>query len=269
MNSTAAPHTQAGFLQHPLVWTVIGVLGMFAVSVLVAGPPILAVVGAVAAVALYWAVMRYLARRPAPEISSKKSGWYALVGIGLGVLFVGASMAALLTEFSIRQAPDADASKLWTIAAVSLGGAVTEELIFRGFLLQSLERLCGSWLALAITALLFGGLHLANPGASLWSSLAIAIEAGVLMGAAFLWKRNIWLVVGLHWAWNTIEGLLGIPVSGHTSAGLFVTTPTGPALLTGGDFGLEASIVPVIVGLLLAVPMLIAAHRGGRLVRRG
>ena len=61
-------------------------------------------------------------------------------------------------------------------------------------------------------------------------------------------------------------GLLGIPVSGHDSAGLLVARPTGPDLLTGGGFGIEASIVPVIVSLLLAVPMLIAARRRGNLV---
>lgn len=131
--------------------------------------------------------------------------------------------------------------------------------------------LCGSWAAPAITAALFGGLHAANPGATLWSSTAIAIEAGVLLGAAFLWKRSIWFVVGLHFAWNTALGLIGIPVSGHASEGLMTTTPTGPDLVTGGEFGLEASIVPVIVGVLIAIPMLIAARRRGNLVpmRRG
>lgn len=92
------------------------------------------------------------------------------------------------------------------------------------------------------------------------------MEAGVLLGAAFLWKRSIWLVVGLHFTWNAPVGLIGIPVSGHPSAGLLTTTPAGPTLLTGGDFGSEASIVPVVVSLLLAIPMLIAAHRRGNIV---
>lgn len=73
-------------------------------------------------------------------------------------------------------------------------------------------------------------------------------------------------MVGLHFAWNTCVGLLGIPVSGHPAAGVLTTRPTGPDLLTGGGFGLEASIVPIIVSLALAVPMLIAAHRRGNLV---
>ena len=143
--------------------------------------------------------------------------------------------------------------------------------MFRGLALQALERLCGSRAAVAITALAFGGMHLANPGATAWSSLAIALEAGVLLGAAYLWRRSIWFVAGLHFAWNAAEGLLGIPVSGHVAPGLLTTEVTGPALLTGGEFGLEASIVPVVVSVLLSVRMLILARRRGDLVpaRRG
>ncbi|MFD5137118.1 hypothetical protein ACFWMX_12885 [Streptomyces sp. NPDC058378] len=77
--------------------------------------------------------------------------------------------------------------------------------------------------------------------------------------------------MGLHFAWHTTLGLIGIPASGHASVGLMTTRPTGPDLLTGGEFGMETSIVPVIVSLLIAIPMLIAAHRRGDLLpmRRG
>ncbi|MEU4596833.1 CPBP family intramembrane glutamic endopeptidase [Nocardia sp. NPDC023988] len=173
----------------------------------------------------------------------------------------------VITEFSFTRVSGSAVATVVSIVAVQLGAAVTEELLFRGLLLQGLERLCGSWAALAITAALFGAIHMANPGATLWTGFAIAVEAGVLLGAAFLWLRSIWVAVGLHFAWNTTVGLLGIPVSGHASPGLLIAEPTGPELLTGGQFGIEGSIVPVVVSLLLAVPMLIAAHKRGNLVR--
>jgi membrane protease YdiL (CAAX protease family) len=117
------------------------------------------------------------------------------------------------------------------------------------------------------TSITDGAAHLANPGATLWSGLAIAIEAGVMLGAAFLWRRSIWLVVGVHFAWNTAEQLLGIPVSGHApDARLWNVRASGSQLLAGGSFGLEASVVPVVIGLLLAVSMFAAARRRGNVV---
>jgi len=251
-------------MRFPLVWMVIGIAGVGLVSTLSLGGPALGLVGAAAAVAVYWAVMRYVARRDTPEIARRGAVPQFLIGSAIGLVFIGASILAVLTEFSFSRASGNALSIVASMAAVSLGAAVTEELLFRGLALQALEQVFGRWVALAVTALLFGFLHLSNPAATVWSSVAIAIEAGVLLGAAFLWRRNIWLVVGLHWAWNTAVGLLGIPVSGHPAEGLLVTLPTGPDLVTGGEFGLEASIVPVIVSLLLAVPMLMAAVRRSR-----
>jgi hypothetical protein len=88
-----------------------------------------------------------------------------------------------------------------------------------------------------------------------------------MLGAAFLWRRSIWLVIGVHFAWNTAEQLLGVPVSGHApDARLWNVHTSGSQLLTGGGFGLEASIVPVVFGLLLAVSMFAAARRRGNVV---
>ncbi|GAA4989645.1 hypothetical protein GCM10025734_16080 [Kitasatospora paranensis] len=155
-----------------------------------------------------------------------------------------------------------------TAVMVQIGAAVTEELLFRALALQALEQLWGSRAALAITSLFFGAAHLGAPGANAWSGLAIALEAGALLGAAFLWRRSIWFVAGLHFAWNTAEQLLGIPVSGHAPEGLFTVGMHGSALLTGGGFGLEASVVPVLTALALAIRMLVLAHRNGGLKSR-
>ncbi|MGW4956359.1 CPBP family intramembrane glutamic endopeptidase [Nonomuraea sp. NPDC004186] len=254
----------------PLTWMLIGLLGLIVVSALTGGgAPVLAVVGAVAAVVVYRAVMRFVAGRPTPEIARDGAGREALSGAGIGLGFVLGSV--LLIAAAGGYSFSWSSGTILPVVFTAVGAAVTEELMFRGLALQALEALWGSRVALAITALLFGAMHLANPGASLWSSLAIAVEAGVLLGAAYLWRRSIWFVVGLHFAWNATEGLLGIPVSGHVSPGLLTAEVSGPAVLTGGEFGLEASIVPVLLSLLLAVPMLVLAHRRGGLLpaRRG
>ena len=71
-------------------------------------------------------------------------------------------------------------------------------------------------------------------------------------------------MIGLHFAWNVVEGLLGIPVSGHRDTGLLISTPHGADLLSGGSFGIEASIIPIIISIVLTVAMLVARNRNQR-----
>jgi membrane protease YdiL (CAAX protease family) len=248
-----------------------GLVGVGLVSGLTAtGPGPVPVLGAVAAVAVYWLVMRRVARRSTPEIARRGAGREVLLGgaIGLGFVLVSALLITAFGGYSFSWAGHGFMAVVWSAVMVQIGTAATEELLFRGLALQALEQLWGSRAAIVITGLFFGIAHLGAPGANAWSALAIAAEAGVMLGAAFLWRRNIWFVAGLHFAWNTTEQLLGIPVSGHTSKGLFTVDVHGSAVLTGGGFGLEAALVPVVIGVLLAVRMFVLARRGGRLLPR-
>lgn len=257
----------------PLSWALAGLLGVGLVAGATGtGPGPVPVLGAVAAVGVYWVVMRRLARRATPEIARRGAARHALLGsaIGLGFIAAAAALIAAFGGYSFSWAHHGVLSTVASVVAVQAGAAVTEELVFRGVALQAIEQRWGSKVAVAVTGLFFGAAHLANPGATLWSGLAIAIEAGVMLGAAFLWRRSIWLVVGVHFAWNTAEQLLGVPVSGHApDARLWNVHISGSQLLAGGSFGLEASVVPVVIGLLLAVPMFAAARRRGNVVHAG
>ncbi|WP_237693606.1 CPBP family intramembrane glutamic endopeptidase [Streptomyces sp. SID2888] len=249
----------------------IGIVGVGVVSASTAtGPGPLPVVGAAIAVGVYWAVMRFVARRPVPEIARRGAVWEALLGcgIGLGFILVSALVITAFGGYSFSWAGNGFFSVVASAVTVQAGAAVTEELMFRGLALQGLERMVGSRAAVAITALLFGAVHMANPGANAWSGLSIALEAGAMLAAAFLWRRSIWFVAGVHFAWNAAEQLLGIPVSGNTAKGLLSVDASGPALLTGGAFGLEASAVTVLIGAALVVRMFVRAHRGGGLLPR-
>ena len=95
----------------------------------------------------------------------------------------------------------------------------TEELLFRGILFRWIEEFGGSWAALAVTSALFGLAHIFNPGATWFSSFAIAVEAGVLLGGAYMLTRNLWLAMGLHAGWNFTQGeIFDVPVSGTRRA---------------------------------------------------
>jgi uncharacterized protein len=251
----------------PLVWAPAAIAGVGVVAGLTAnGPGPVPAVGAAAAVAVYWAVMRFVARRATPEIARARAGREAALGgaIGLAFIVVSALLIAGLGGYSFSWSRDGVVSAVASAVVTAVGAAVTEELMFRGAALQGLEQRWGSGIALVVTALFFGAAHLTVAGADAWSGVAIALEAGFLLGAAFLWRRNMWFVVGLHGAWNAAEQLLGVPVSGHDGGkSVLVAKVSGAEWLTGGAFGLEASVVPVVISVLISVPMLVAARRRG------
>lgn len=267
------------FFQFPLIWMFVGALGIVLINLaylLISEDSnalvsiVIALVGCGVAIILYWLVMKFLARRHVTELLHRRAVSEIMFGGVVAFIFIVIStvIVVLFDGYSFKWEVGNASSIVLPIITASLGAAVIEELIFRGLVFQAIEKMGGSWIALAVTSIFFGIVHLGNPGATIWGAFSISIEAGVLLGAAFLWRRNIWFVIGLHFFWNTIQGLLGIPVSGHPSTGLFTVEVAGPALLTGGEFGLEASIVTVIMGLLIVIPMLIFARRKGNFVSR-
>jgi uncharacterized protein len=116
--------------------------------------------------------------------------------------------------------------------------------------------------------LIFGALHLANPNATLWAGLAIAIEAGIMLAAAYVYTRRLWLPIGIHFAWNFVQGgIYGVSVSGVEAKGLLQSTLSGPALLSGGEFGAEASIFAVIVCLAAGIFFVWKSYTQGKFIK--
>lgn len=144
--------------------------------------------------------------------------------------------------------------------------AVGEEVLFRGILYRMIDRRWGKVWALAVSSLLFGFMHLPNEDATLWSSLAIAIEAGLLLGAAYSLSGDLWFPIGIHWMWNFMEGnFFGFDVSGAPTSYRFLIPEVGSKeLLTGGDFGPEASVIAVILGIGVSVLFIIISEKRER-----
>lgn len=140
-----------------------------------------------------------------------------------------------------------------------LAAALQEELVSRGMIFRLVERALGSWIAIILSALAFGVLHLANPGATLVSTLAIVFTAGVITAVIYLLTRSLWWAIGLHLGWNFFEGpVFGAQISGHSGyGGFFSASITGPQAWTGGAFGPEAGLVALLivgsVGFLLCM----------------
>jgi membrane protease YdiL (CAAX protease family) len=144
---------------------------------------------------------------------------------------------------------------LGAVLLTLLCGALAEELIFRGYPFQHLERGVGAVAAILIFSILYGVVHILNPGAGPWG-VANTILIGILLSIAYLRTRALWLPWGIHFGWNATLGLVfGLPISGFRYYNLTrYTDAFGPKWLTGGKYGVEASAtggLAILVGILI------------------
>jgi uncharacterized protein len=223
------------------------------------------VIGAVVAtggVLGYRALVGWLEQRPVDEMALGRARSGVLRGFGLGLLLFGIVIGLIAMCGGYRIADWGSVSGTIATFGIMCGVAVTEEILFRGVLFRLIQKWAGTAVALTVSGLLFGALHLLNPGATLWGGLAIAIEAGVLLGTAYTVSRSLWLPIGLHLGWNFAEsGLFGATDSGSAfRSGLVHGVPHGPALISGGGFGPEASIFAILVGVVASVWLLRSAR---------
>ena len=146
-------------------------------------------------------------------------------------------------------------TRVGVVLIVLVFGALAEEMMFRGYPFQRLEEAIGPVAAIAVFSVLFALMHLSNPGASPLGLLNTVL-IGVVLAIAYLRTRALWLSSGIHFGWNATLGLLfGLPVSGLRIFNVVVHGSTnGPRWLTGGAYGVEASlpgVFAVIIGLLI------------------
>ena len=217
--------------------------------------------------ALYVAYVRTVERRPVDELDSRGAVVEAARGFAVGAALFTVTMAILLA----LGAAAVERGDGWRACLVglllSIGAACIEETMLRAIFFRIVEASLGTWIAIALSAALFGLLHAANPGATAVSTMAIALEAGVLLAAVYAFTRRLWMAMGLHAAWNFTEGgVFGASVSGTTPYGLFHSRFSGASLLTGGAFGPEASIVAVVICLSAGVLFAVAASRRGHVI---
>ncbi|KQS04253.1 abortive infection protein [Sphingomonas sp. Leaf357] len=226
-------------------------------------------------VGAYWLFVHFVERRPFEEF--EREDWFGELAIAAAAGFVLFSIVIgiIATQDGYGIAGINPLRAALPALAVAIFSGVSEEIVLRGVIFRLVERLTGSWIALALSAILFGAMHLGNPNATLFAGLAIALEAGVMLAALYMVTRRLWAVIGLHAAWNfTQGGIYGVPVSGFDAGGLIRPSITGSDLLTGGSFGAEASLTALLVNLAVGIGLMWIAWQQDlvvppRWVRRG
>jgi uncharacterized protein len=217
---------------------------------------------------LYVAYVRTIERRRVDELALPGALAEAARGFAVGAALFTVTLGVLLL-LGVASVERGDGWRALVAGFVAaLGAALIEETLMRAIFFRIVESSLGTFIALALSAVLFGLLHASNPGATVVSTVAIALEAGVILAAAFVFTRRLWMAIGLHTAWNFTEGgVFGASVSGTTPYGLWRSHFAGAPLLSGGAFGPEASIVAVVLCLAAGIALLVSANRRGRVIR--
>ncbi len=215
---------------------------------------------------VYVLLVRWMERRKSRELAPARAIPLAIGGAVFGFALFGVVFAIFWVMGVARWEGVSLSGAVIPSLSMAILSGVGEELAFRGGVFRILEDSFGTAVALLLSAGLFGLMHAANRGATAVSTVAIALEAGVLLGAAYAVSRNLWLPIGLHFGWNFTEGgVFGATVSGGGfGQGLIHMPLSGRDLLTGGVFGPEASLVTVAVCLTAAIILIVVTIRRGR-----
>jgi len=179
-------------------------------------------------------------------------GWGGMLACVLPIALIGGLVITVYTDWHQYALVILD----FAILALS---ALAEEVAFRGYPFQRLIEAVGPTTATFAISILFGLIHLNNPGSTAASTVA-TVFAGWLLAMAYLRTRALWVAWGFHLAWNVSMGILfGLPISGITNfSPVFATNTIGPAWITGGNYGPEGSAVCAVVLLMLLIVMYIA-----------
>jgi len=192
----------------------------------------------------------------------------ALLGFGIGAVLILMAVGAIAVygELTVSVHVSAHTLRLgFEVFLLLAFGAMLEELMFRGYPFQRLAESIGSAGAILVFSALFGAVHLWNPNAGGFLSWGFfnTIAVGVLFAVAYLRTGSLWLPFGMHFAWNFFLGVVfGLPVSGLRDFSVIVRTiASGPRILTGGGYGIEASLTGAVVILLGFVPVIVLTRK--------
>jgi len=192
--------------------------------------------------------------------------WFGGVALGALLSCISVGILSALGAYHVRSVADPGTWSvvLLTALPVPLLSGFVEELAIRGVITRQIARSFSPVAALVISACLFGAIHLLNENSTPIVGVGLVVQAGLLLGAAYLLTERLWFAIGLHFAWNYMQAaVFGGALSGHAVAAIITAEPAGPVWLSGGAFGIEGSIITTLVCALAAVALILIRTRRG------
>lgn len=227
------------------------------------------IVVAILTIISYSYLYRFYEKRKVTEFS--KTGIVKNLAVGILLGFTLQALTILVIYLKGGYSVVSVNSFLFIIPPLTMAftSAIFEETLVRGIIFRITEEKSGSYLALIISALLFGALHLANPNSSITAAFGLAIQAGLLLASAYIYSRNLWFPIAIHFAWNfTQSGIFGANVSGNTISKTLITSKIeGAEWFTGGQFGPEGSIQATIFCFIATIILLLLSHKEGKIIK--
>ena len=216
--------------------------------------------------ALYSGGVKWIEKSPANDVPWRKSLSDTAKGFGLGTI-IFLLVVGIMMIFGLYSILNIGTDRSFDIVDsffLFLEVAVGQEILFRGVIFRWIDEKWGYAAALIVSSILFGATHF--PQFTLWSTLSIAIGVGLLLGAAYKWSGTLWFPIGIHWAWDFLQGnIFGFAVSGGgVEASIIHATLTGPDILTGGSYGAVTSIFAVVSGAAISTFFIIKTIRESR-----
>lgn len=242
----------------PLIATMILAEKLVPKDMRIAWPYLLAAAMCLAGYRFY---VRRFEQRDAGEIAIRGAAPELLRGLGIGAA-ISVAVAAILAAAGVLTVAG---SAHWSTALKPLSEqtmvAVMEELLFRAVLFRIVQERWGTLTSLLVNVLVFAAAHMPNEHVTALAILNTGV-AGLGLCAGWLLTRSLWLPAGMHFAWNYLfDGVLGVPVSGHPARGWLQVQLSGPDWLSGGAYGVEGSLVTLLVWGAAAAWMLRARSK--------
>ena len=211
--------------------------------------------GALGIFFLIWFFRKFIDKKPIMDLGLaplKLTDIYSGLFLGFIVMSIGFFILRALNEIHVLGS-NLIISELLLCMLLYFLVALSEEILIRGYVLTNLMGSVNKYVALSISSLIFSLMHIGNYGYSWFSAFELFI-GGLMLGLPYIYTRNLWFPISLHFSWNFFQGTIyGFDVSGSKGYSLIKQTHINNNIWNGGDFGFEGSILSIILQIICIV----------------